>query len=608
MLIKALADRARTGEQVPPGYAKKPLGFELHIDEDLRGCSLLSRYVETSENGRKSKLAAPATVIPNLQRSGTKPRPMLGCDTAAFVLGWAKPGADAEERAKAGSKARDKQFAFDQLLGDYVAESGDEITKGFLQWRHAGCPGLEKAIQNLNEFELRRLEFDPVAIRLGNSQFLHDTPSAKSYWSKRSMDSKSSTAEAVCLSCGQFGPVVETLPQMLSGSLIPATSTASVALVSTNFPSASRGASGLGLRSAPVCPSCATLAVQAFNLLAADPKHRWGDRSDETALIWWSTDEGLDFHAIDTPDPGRIQNFLSALHGHSRAPHVDVEEIDRFYALAFSGNVARLVIRQWIDLSLVTAHTNVAAWFEDTGGPRTGHEHPSLTDLAKSAGVMVRSQGKWEESLPDGARESLLRTALTGVAPPRGLLVKAVARASAEVRFLSDDDGITAFIARRRADSRFGLIKLILNRTSQKENPLKQYVDDTRDDPAYLSGRIFAFRESIQHKATGGNLNSTIVDRYFERASANPASVEHALSALERQHLKAIDRKGSKGTAVALDKQVSELLARRSDAPGRLTAEQQAMWLAGYHQQRQDHFNSAAEHADANNTTPEEND
>ena len=99
----------------------------------------------------------------------------------------------------------------------------------------------------------------------------------------------------MCLSCSQMKPTVDTLPQSLQGALIPATSTANIALLSTNFPAASRGARGVGLKSAPICVDCASGAVTGFNKLAGSQDHRWGYRGDPTATIWWTTDDDLGF-------------------------------------------------------------------------------------------------------------------------------------------------------------------------------------------------------------------------------------------------------------------------------------------------------------------------
>jgi len=214
----------------------------------------------------------------------------------------------------------------------------------------------------------------------------------------------------------------------------------------------------------------------------------------------------------------------------------------------------------------------------------------------------------------------LMRTALQGVPLPPVVLVRALNRARQEVRLSSSDDQDTRVIARGREHARFALIRLIYN-SSDPEVPMSQDLDEERSDPAYLSGRIFAIRASLQRRAhtepgqKEPNLNASIVDRFFSMASTQPASVEQLLATLHEQHLKMLRRRKSDpragAAAKAIERRLGELLARRGDAPIRLTVEQQAAWQSGYYQQRQADIQAAADHRDAaadSDQTPDEGD
>ena len=111
------------------------------------------------------------------------------------------------------------------------------------------------------------------------------------------------------------------------------------------------------------------------------------------------------------------------------------------------------------------------------------------------------------------------------------------------------------------------------------------HLDESRRDPAYVAGRLFAVRESLQAWALG-DVNASIVDKYFERASIDPQSVAQPLAALTEQHLNAIKRKSGKGAQVSQKERILRLMAQGGDAPGRLDAAGQAAWLCGYSQQR----------------------
>lgn len=596
MLLQALNQYADSGEEgsTPPGYAVKSLGFELRIHPDLQGADLVSLYESAETKGGKPRREAEQSLVPNISRANNPP-PMLGCDNAAFVLGRPKASPDMTKQAKEDSKAAAKCQAFDDLLGEYAASCGDADAFAFLQWRDAGEPGLAESIERLDAFELKRLDLDLIALRVGRTGHrLHESAAAQEFWSHRSMASKGSGRQLICLCCGRYKPVVDTVPQSLIGALVPATSTSNIALMSTNFSSASRGASGTGLKSAPICADCASGAVSAFNKLAASEKHRWGGRSEETATIWWTKDGSVDLGCLDDPEPDAIANLLNSP-GKGRPPgQLDDDEVDRFYALTFSGNVARLVVRHWIDLPLDDVRGNVTAWFNDSATPAPDKPHHSVSALATSCGELLRKDGAWVETPPSGSRGVLLQCALMDQPPPTNLLVRAVSRAKAEVNYLGSSDGRTAAIARKRMHARFGLIRLILNRTSAKENKVPQFLDEENISPAYVSGRLFAVRESLQYAASGG-VNASITDRFFARASANPESVEGTLSRLEKQHIRTLERKGKRGSSIRLSARIDELHARQGPAPGRLPVADQALWIAGYYQQRVANFAHSAE-------------
>lgn len=600
MIVQAL-NRFRDDNAVPIGYARKSnCGFELQIRDDASGCALVELY---REEGKKT--LPPVTLVPNIQRSGTAPKPMLGCDTAAFVLGRPKQAANEQSQAREDQKAQAKQAAFLALLGDYAAESGDPDALIYQEWVVAGMPGLAQAVARLSSFATKRLDMDLVCIRVeGGGGTLHDKRAAVAFWGERALASKSGGTQGVCLSCGQIRELVDTIPQSLAGSLIPATSTANVALISMNFPAASRGASGLGLKSAPICGPCAVGAVNAFNTLASDrEKHRWSLGKD-VAAIWWATDDALDdsILCLGRPDPGVVREMLAGVSvGRPLSRQTDRDH--RFYFLAFSGNVARLVIRRWLDLSVAEAGTNIQAWFRDIETADPDRPFSSIFGLAQACGVYVPGA---DPRSPDGVAEALLLTAVAGAPPPRTLLSQAIARTKAESHLLRSD-GLEGWKIRQRLAIRVGLFRLVLNRTTLRESPMGPHLDEANEDPAYLSGRLFAVRQAVQYNAMG-EVNASIVDRYFSRAMAHPASVDGALTALEEQHLRAIRRKDKRGKEIALRQRLRDLHDRLGAAPGRLSADDQALWIAGYYQQQTADLRAAQERKASNpdNNEPKE--
>lgn len=584
-MLRALAQYRPYGGELSYGYASKGnVGFELVLRRDGSFAELRSTYV-TDEKGKQ---VAPTQAVPFITRSNNPP-PLLGCDSAAFVLGHPKAAKTDGDRAKALADAKRKNEDFLALLMEYAESSADNDPAIYQTWQRAGRPGLDVAIDGMTAFPARRLQTDLVAVRVeGNLEPIHAKSAAKEFWAVHLIE-RGGGRVGVCLVCGQLRATVDTLPQSLVGSRIPATSTANVALVSMNFPAASRGARGSGLRSAPICGPCAVSAVSSFNALAASPKHRWSSGGDNPATIWWmsggSVEDEESIDAIRAPKPEQIEALFSSVKK-GRPSQLAVD--DRFYLLTFKGNVARLVVQRWMDLPMSNVRENVARWFENTACASTEQPYRSVLDLAASAGPFT---GK--DILPEGALEALVLTAVSDAPPPRALLLRALQRARAEAHHRNHPDGLMRHLYRKRAHARAGLLRLLLNRSPNKESDMPPHLDEERGDLPYIAGRLFAVREALQYAALG-DVNASIVDRYFERASTNPADVQHSLTALEKQHLKALRRKGTGGASIAFDKRLTALQGK-GDAPGRLTPEQQAAWICGYYQQREADFARAAE-------------
>ena len=538
MILTALA-RYSAPDTIPFGYAAQPLGFTLVLDPDGQGIRLDSH--------------------------------------AAFLLGLPR---DEESAAKtAGNHSR-----FVDLMRSFFTQSANPVADAYLAWVITR-PGLEEAVSQLSDVAQKRLHLDMISLAIADTPGrLHESVEAKTFWGSYVRASKSAKRKpgqdkVVCLACGNFGNAVATLPQSLRGRLVPGATKTSVALASVNFASAARGASGSGLKSAPICADCATKAVQSFNYLAASREHSWRSPTNDYGMSWWATDAATEEMAAvifaAEPPPTVIKELLRWLRRGG--------EHGAFYLLAYSGNVARFVVRQWFELPATDLRASVAAWFQDCETPNARHPHLSVQAYASSLGVLRWDKGQPLQTPPHGAVEALVRTALTGTPVPGNYL--ALALAGAEVRLTRAGDGLAAHIARRRMDARVGVIRLILNRQHPKEKHMPAHLDESRDDPAYVAGRLFAVRESLQAWALG-DVNASIVDKYFERASANPASVAQPLAVLTQQHLGGIKRKSGVGAMVSASERITALNDLQGDAPGRLDAAGQAAWLCGYHQQR----------------------
>ena len=111
----------------------------------------------------------------------------------------------------------------------------------------------------------------------------------------------------------------------------------------------------------------------------------------------------------------------------------------------------------------------------------------------------------------------------------------------------------------------------------------------------YTLGRLFATLESLQQAANPG-LNATILDRYFNAASATPALIFPVLLNLAQKHLKKL-RRDNRGLAVYYDQEITTLCTRLGNVafPARLNLPEQGSFQLGYYQQKQARYETKEE-------------
>ena len=99
----------------------------------------------------------------------------------------------------------------------------------------------------------------------------------------------------------------------------------------------------------------------------------------------------------------------------------------------------------------------------------------------------------------------------------------------------------------------------------------------------YTLGRLFAVYEEVQERANPG-INATIKDKYFNSASATPATIFPILDNLAQKHLRKLDA----GARISLDKRIAALKDVLGESyPARLGLPEQGSFNLGYYHQKQ---------------------
>jgi CRISPR-associated protein Csd1 len=577
MLFTRLAEHAAHRTDLPPAYYRtRMIRWAISVRSDGSPAARKLQDLASSEQPAGVPIAAPY-----VYRSGQRPPPMLLADTLHYVA--ALPVADTG-KAQAEADRRNREYV--ALLARWRDSAPDDaVAAAVLKFFEAGHHRTIKVPMEVKASDL-------VAIMVG-SQWAHQRESAASFWASVVQERKGSTAgTGICLVCGREGPLLDTIPEAVNSGAIPAGTRRGrdAQLVSVNKPAQGRGGK-LQLASAPVCDRCGSAAMSALNALLADPAHRY--RSADSVLTWWLR-EPAEFNPLEwlsQPEPDQVRKLIGELSSpHHRAAAGGVDT-NAFYALTLSVNRSRVVVHDWLEVPLSQVQRRIGGWFADHQMADLWHDGPQVVPLwllARSAGRSGTENGQQRylaAAMLHGCERDLLLTALKGTRPPGYLLPHLLQRIRA--------DG--------RVDlPRAALLRLILTRTPHipKETCMPS-LDPGAPYPAYQCGRMFAVLEQIQRAALGGDINTTIADKYLPAATTTPRAVLVMLQKNSSGHLRRL-RRTNTGAYYALNSRLDEVLGHLDagrNIPPVLDIEGQAQFILGYHHQRAHDLAAARAHA-----------
>jgi CRISPR-associated protein Csd1 len=421
-------------------------------------------------------------------------------------------------------------------------------------------------------------------------------------------EAKAESASTVCLVTGSTGlpiarshkPKILGVPGLASGGYVVSFAKEAPAFSSYGFE--------MG-ENAPVSEEAAAAYALALNDLLGsdDTSFKVGD----VAFCFWAGEQTkpsvLKFKIVSQASPRNVAAFL-------KDPFVGINRKlarqEDFFTVALSANAGRVVIRQWIRVTLEQALLNWEKWFEDL----------KIVPLAE--GVVQEEDGEQK-----GGSYSLFRLAAALVRDSKELkrvseFVADLFRAAIEYR--KDDPPLLCLLTPLLAEfhsalvtdskkkprypfnqSRFALLKLILVRNAKGGFMPKAHLIDT-DDEAYNLGRLLCILASLQKAARKrGKTNDAaskdraegpgVVERYYGSASSAPATAFSILWKLHQHHLRKLEQEGATGIRVAeaFRAKIARVVAffppgegeGRPAFPSQLSTEQQGRFALGFYQQ-----------------------
>lgn len=589
MLLARLVDYAGSVSDVPPPfYAWKRIRWIVELNPD--GSPASRHLTDLADPADRTRRMGVAHLVPVVQRSGTAAQPMLVTDTAEYALGWSSD--DARSAKAAQYHAAFADLALRWHTADPTAESA--AIRGFLQNEHRAHLTQDPALAG-NHL---------VAFRCAG-RFLHTGMSAQRFWAEEAERRKGSTRSGLCLVCGRPGRLLQTIPQQLPTRLVPG-ATNNASLVSLN-----KAAHGFDLQEqlvhTPICTTCGLQSMAALESLLNGEESSTTYPGQDARLTWWVTgDANFDIRTLDEPTPENVARLLGSA---ARGAQASGDDLETFCSLAVGGNVARVVVREWIEQPLWRIRDNLRAWFDNHEmiDAWTGHPgHVGVRRLALATGRWIPGRGGANGAYarfgatgadrPDGVYRALLSAALLNRPLPPRLLAHVVHRVRTDGRVDTE---------------RAALIRLALRRPPYRKDDYMPVLNPNDKQPAYLAGRIFAVLADLQYLANHARgsqpLNTTFGDRYFGRAVTSPAVALVTGRRTARAWLRVL-RPRRPGATRAIEERLDELfdqLAQAGGMPHGTVLAEKAAFILGYHQERAAARASRAKNAAAANNTTE---
>jgi CRISPR-associated protein Csd1 len=552
------AIQQRKDGAMPSMYGKIKIRWLIPINADgsLRGNFLDQRGATKGEQRGKE------WIVPDLIRSsGIKAK--LLADNGEYVLGLHKEGADAK-------KVAERYRQFKELILN-CAEATQEpsvqaIARFYEQWNPEGFQ--QEGVDPADNFTF---EVHGVIDRLiYPARAAENLTAIQDFWA--SYTAGEDSPKMMCLVTGKKNvPVEVRLPGKIKG--IPNGQTAGTSLVSAN----AAPFSSYGLENSltsPISRDAAEGFNNALNRLITGQSTRV--YLGPVVYTFWTREESRVDTLCDCMDEDQPEEVRDLFRGAKTGQRRFGIEGDRFYALGLSASGGRAVVRSWIDVPIEEVRRNLNSWFEaqkivDKYGQIPDRPYFSVKSLARA---MYRKGEDFEMQC-----SSLINVALRGGKLPGEMLARAVRRTAIEHDL---------------PHHRAALIKLILTKndvilpqTPMNELNLDPQFEHETDKMAYHCGRLLAHLESVQRAALG-DINTTLIDRYYGAASHTPGKVFGELVKDAQAHLRKL-RVTKPGVHEALQQRMEGIMVMFSPAtefPNTLTMQQQSIFSLGYYHQR----------------------
>ena len=563
-LVKLYEDLAAQGKIARPGWSPVQVSWALCLDAGGRLIQVIP-LLEGQKNGgstaQSMELPTPVARSVNIDSN-------FLWDHSGYLLGIDAKGKPERSRQRFDACRR----LHEQVLDGVDSPISRAILAYFSQWqpaRAAEHPALSDCLEEVRKGA-------NLVFRV-EGRFAQEDAAIRAAWQNH-YDSGGDGPDMQCLVTGQMGPVARLHPAVKG---VRGAQSSGASLVSFNAPAFCSYGREQSLN-APTGKYAAFAYSAALNHLLSDRAHV--QRLGDTTVVFWAAGADPAYQAFSAaalfggPPPAGLEEAtlraaLKKLSRMERCAEVPLDPARPFYILGLSPNAARLSVRFFL---------------RDCFGGFLSHvnAHHARMEIVRPANDPYETISLWallQETVPQTVRDK----------SPSPVLAGATARA-----ILSNTDYPAALLngvmLRIRADrkitrGRAAILKAYYLKNPHTECPkevLTVSLNETSSIVPYNLGRLFSVLEAIQQAANPG-INTTIKDKYFNSASATPATIFPILNNLAQKHLKKLDT----GLRIHYDRQLGQIKELLGETlPGRLSLPEQASFDLGYYHQTQKRY------------------
>ncbi len=474
---------------------------------------------------------------------------------------------------------------------------------------------------------------DWIAFRTDPEKYFYDDDKIAQAWEKY-LENECTVGEAECCICGKTKRILRIYPWQVSfmGNSCPISS-----FNAKSFESFGESQT----TNSPTCFDCAGTASQVLQYLIDTERHNAVLSKDDAkregkaplknqrAVFWTKTEftpahidetftinfEELNktiFDSIDIEDgisppahEEQLKRLCKVPWNASKAAH-EIQD-NAFYFAVISPNKSRLVLRDWMEVSLANFLRNVGRYADalsiisPDGRKVWAPPIPAIFEALKPVKTLLSKKDDdifIPEKQDSNILRGLLRCCYTGSLPPVSLLERAVLR----FRVFGKESEMQKLRLEARRMALVAAMKLVLHYPLLKEAETKgneiyegevrrmEQLDEKEGKPSYLCGRLLAALEEIQcQHAFPKKLNATLVDRFYGSASTAPQSVFGTLlSMATKAHMAKLRKERFKKheELEELLEDVSARIMKGCGFPKTLNMREQAEFALGFYAQR----------------------